>query len=225
MSPSLFRSARYDGAEDFTHVAMLARTSSALIVHPRFEAQSMAQLVRLGRSRPGGIDFASAGLGTSTHMLALRIGQAAGFPMNPISYRGAGPALTDVIAGTVGVMVDGLPSCIPHIRDGGVKALATADAQRNRHLPAVPTLIESGFPGMVSYSWFGLSGPKGLPAPIVETLSREVRAILALPAMRRRWEELTADAPEMSPAQYAAFIREDIATWGEVIRKAGVSAE
>jgi tripartite-type tricarboxylate transporter receptor subunit TctC len=225
MSPSLFRSARYDAAEDFTHITMLATTSSALIVHPRFEAQTVTDLVRLGRSRPDGIDFASAGLGTSTHMLALRIGQAGGFRMNPISYRGAGPALTDVIAGTVGFMVDGLPSCIPHIRDGAVKAIATADAQRNRHLPEVPTLIESGFPGLISYSWFGLSGPKGLPAPVVETLNREVRAILALPAMRRRWEELTAEAPEMSPDRYADFIRQDIATWAEVIRKAGVTAE
>jgi tripartite-type tricarboxylate transporter receptor subunit TctC len=109
--------------------------------------------------------------------------------------------------------------------DGGVKAIATADARRNRHLPEVPTLIESGFPGLVSYSWFGLSGPKGLPEPIVETLNREVRAILALPTMRRRWEELTAEAPEMSPDRYAGFIRQDIATWAEVIRRAGVTAE
>ncbi len=225
MSPTMFRSARYDGEKDFTHIAMLARTSSALVVNPRFEAQSVADLVRLGRSRPGGLDFASAGLGTSTHMLALRIGQAAGFRMNPISYRGAGPALTDVIAGNVGFMVDGLPSSISHIRAGAVKAIATADAERNRHLPEVPTLIESGFPGMVSYSWFGLSGPKGLPAPIVETLSRETLAILAMPAMRQRWEELTAEAPAMTPEQYTAFIRDDIETWAEVIRKAGVSVE
>jgi tripartite-type tricarboxylate transporter receptor subunit TctC len=89
----------------------------------------------------------------------------------------------------------------------------------------VPTLIESLFPGLVSYSLFGLSGPKCLPAPIVETLSREVRAMLALPAMQRRWQDLTAEAPEMSPAQYAAFIRQDIATWSEVIRRAGITAE
>jgi tripartite-type tricarboxylate transporter receptor subunit TctC len=106
-----------------------------------------------------------------------------------------------------------------------VKAIAVADAERNRHLPAVPTLIESGLPGMTSYSWFGVSGPAGLPAPIVERLNTEIRAILASPPVRQRYNELTADAPDMTPAQYTAFIREELRVWGEVVRAAGITQE
>jgi len=225
ISPSLFRTLRYDAMTDFTHVAMGATTSTAVVVNPNYAAQSVAALIALGKSRPDGIDFAIAGHGTTTHLLGLRIALAAGFRLNAIPYRGAGPAMADVIAGNVGMMVDGLPSCIPHIRAGAVKAIAVADAERNRHLPTVPTLIESGLPGMTSYSWFGVSGPAGLPAPIVDRLNAEIRAILASPPVRQRYNDLTADAPDMTPAQYTAFIREELRVWGEVVRAAGITQE
>ena len=225
ISPSLFRTMRYDAMADFTHVAMGATTSTAVVVNPNYPAQSVAALIALGKSRPDGIDFAIAGHGTTTHLLGLRIALAAGFRLNAIPYRGAGPAMADVIAGNVGMMVDGLPSSIPHIRAGAVKAIAVADAHRNRHLPDVPTLIESGLPGMTSYSWFGVSGPAGMPAPIVEKLNAEIRAILASPPVRQRYNDLTADAPDMTPAQYTAFIREELRVWGEVVRAAGITQE
>lgn len=225
ISPSLFRTMRYDAMTDFTHIAMGATTSTAVVVNPNYPAQSVAALIALGKSRPDGIDFAIAGHGTTTHLLGLRIALAAGFRLNAIPYRGAGPAMADVIAGNVGMMVDGLPSSIPHIRAGAVKAIAVADAQRNRHLPDVPTLIESGLPGMTSYSWFGVSGPAGMPAPIVEKLNAEIRAILASPPVRQRYNDLTADAPDMTPAQYTAFIREELRVWGEVVRAAGITQD
>lgn len=225
ISPSLFRTMRYDAMTDFTHIAMGATTSTAVVVNPSYPAQSVAALIALGKSRADGIDFAIAGHGTTTHLLGLRIALAAGFRLNAIPYRGAGPAMADVIAGNVGMMVDGLPSCIPHIRAGVVKAIAVADAERNRHLPTVPTLIESGLPGMTSYSWFGVSGPAGLPAPIVTRLNGEIRAILASPTVRQRYTDLTADAPDMTPAQYTAFIQEELRVWGEVVRTAGITQE
>jgi tripartite-type tricarboxylate transporter receptor subunit TctC len=224
ISPSMFTNVRYDSLADFTHIAIAATTSSAVIVHPRYQAQTMPDLIRLGGSRPDGLDFAISGHGTTTHLLGMRIGLATGIRMNPIPYRGAGPALLDVMAGTVGLMVDGLPSSIRHIRDGAVKAIAVADAERNRHLPEVPTLIESGLAGMTSYSWFGVSGPKGMPAPIVDRLNREIRAILQLPPIRERYLSLTADAPDMTPEQYTAFIAEELRVWGEVVRATGIRA-
>jgi tripartite-type tricarboxylate transporter receptor subunit TctC len=225
ISPSLFRNVRYDPVADFTHVALAATTSTAVVVNPRYEAQSMQALIALGRSRPDGLDFAIAGHGTTTHLLGMRIGLAAGFRMNPILYRGAGPALIDVIAGTVGLFVDGLPSSIGYLREGTLKAIAVADAERNRHLPSIPTLIESGLPGMTSYSWFGVSGPRGLPAPVVQRLNTEIRAILQMPAVRQRYLELTADAPDMTPEQYTAFIAEEVRVWGEVVRATGATAD
>jgi tripartite-type tricarboxylate transporter receptor subunit TctC len=224
ISPSMFQNVRYDPLNDFTHIALAATTSTAVIVNPRYPAQDMAALIALGRSRADGLDFAISGHGTTTHLLGMRIGLATDVRWNPIPYRGAGPALLDVIAGNVGLMVDGLPSCIGHIRDGSVKALAVADPRRNTHLPAIPTLIESGLPGMTSYSWFGVSGPRGIPTPVVERLNTEIRAILQLPAIRQRYVELTADAPDTTPAQYAAFIEEELRVWGEVVRRTGVTA-
>ncbi|PWS37042.1 hypothetical protein DFH01_09195 [Falsiroseomonas bella] len=224
ISPSMFKNTPYDPMADFTHIALAATTSTAVIVNPRYPAQTMPALLEYGRSRPDGLDFAISGHGTTTHLLGMRIGLATGIRMNPIPYRGAGPALLDVISGTVGLMVDGLPSCIGHIRDGAVKAIAVADPQRNANLPQVPTLIESGLPGMTSYSWFGVSGPKGMPAPIVERLNTEIRAILKLPAVQQRYRELTADPSDMTPAQYTAFIAEELRVWGDVVQRTGISA-
>ena len=224
ISPSMFDNVRYDPLADFTHIAIAATTSSAVIVNPRYPAQTIPDLIRYGRSRADGLDFAISGHGTTTHLLGMRIGLVTGIRMNPIPYRGAGPALIDVMAGTVGLMVDGLPSSIQHIRDGAVKAIAVADAERNRHLPSIPTLIEGGLAGMTSYSWFGVSGPKGMAAPVVDRLNREIRAILQQPAIRDRYLSLTADAPDFTPAQYTAFIAEELRVWGEVVRATGVRA-
>lgn len=224
ISPSLFRNVRYDSMADFTHIALAATTSSAVVVNPRYAAQTMPDLLRHGRSRPDGLDFAISGHGTTTHLLGMRIGLATGIRMNPIPYRGAGPALIDVIAGNVGLMVDGLPSSIGFIRDGSLKAIATADAGRNRHLPDVPTLAESGLPGMTSYSWFGVSGPKGMAAPVVERLNTEIRAILKLPAIQQRYLQLTADAADLTQEAYTAFIEEELRVWSEVVRATGITA-
>jgi len=224
ISPALYNNVRYKALEDFTHIALAATTSTAVVVNPQYEAQTIADLVRLGRSRPDGLDFAISGAGTSTHLLGMRFARAAGIKLNPISYRGSGPALTDVIAGNVKFMFDGLPSCIGHIRSGALKAIAVADPQRNPKLPNVPTLAEAGYTNLISYSWFGVSGPKGMPREVVTKLNTEIRAILKLPAVQRRYDELTADAPDMSPAQYTDFIREELTTWAEVVKATGVTA-
>jgi tripartite-type tricarboxylate transporter receptor subunit TctC len=111
------------------------------------------------------------------------------------------------------------------LRAGTLKAIAVADPQRNRFLPDVPTLIESGFPGMTSYSWFGISAPRGTPAPIVERLNLAIREILKQPAVQARYTQLTADASDFTPAQFTAFIRDDLATWAEVVRATGTTIE
>lgn len=224
ISPSLFRNVRYDPMGDFTHIALAARTSNGFFVNPRFEAQSFAELMTLARTRPGGVDFAMSGAGTTTHLLGARVAMAANVRLNPIPYRGSGPAVTDTVAGNVGLLVDGLPSSIAFARDGGLRCIVTADHQRNRFLPNVPTLIESGL-DITSYSWFGISGPRGLPAPMVEQLNRVVREVLDLPAVRQRYTELTADGPDTTPAQYAAFIQDELRVWGEVVRATGATAE
>jgi tripartite-type tricarboxylate transporter receptor subunit TctC len=224
ISPALFANLRYDPLADFAHIALAATTSNVLTVNPRFEARSVADLVTMGRARADGIDYAHSGNGTTTHLLGLRSGIAAGIRMNPVAYRGSGPAITDLVAGNIGVMFDGLPSSIGHLRGGTLRALAVADPEPNAMLPGVQTFKQAGFPDLISYSWFGLSAPRATPPEIVALLNREVRAILALPAVRARYAELTADAPDTSPAAYETFIREELATWAAVVRATGATA-
>jgi tripartite-type tricarboxylate transporter receptor subunit TctC len=225
ISPALFRNIRYDAMGDFTHIALAARTSNGIFVNPRFEAQTFRDLVQVARGKPGGLDFAMSGHGTTTHLLGVRVSMASGIRLNPVPYRGSGPALIDVVGGTIGILVDGLPSSISFVRDGTLRAVVTADHERNRFLSDVPTLIESGFPGLTSYSWFGISGPRDMAPALVERLNRTVRDVLALPMVRQRYTELTAEGPDMSPGEYAAFIREEMQVWGEVVRAAGATAD
>jgi tripartite-type tricarboxylate transporter receptor subunit TctC len=224
ISPALFANIRYDPLADFAHIALAATTSNVLTVNPGFEARSVADLVAMGKARADGIDYAHSGNGTTTHLLGLRFGIASGIRMNPVAYRGSGPAITDLIAGNIKVMFDGLPSSIGHLRGGTLRALAVADPAPNPMLPGVPTLAQAGFAGLISYSWFGLSAPRGTPEPIVALLNREVRAILAQPAVRARYAELTADAPDTSAEAYTQFIRDELATWAAVVRATGATA-
>ena len=223
--PTMARDIRYDALNDFTHIGPLAATATAVLVNPRHEIQSIDDLVRIGRSRQAGVDFATAGFGTSTHLAGMRIGLQGGFRMNPVVYRGSGPALADVMAGTVGLTIDSMPAVIGHIRGGTLKALAVLDPQRNMMIPDVPTIVEQGFPGLISYSWFGISGPAGMPAAAVQRISTEMRAVLSMPEVRARYQELSADAPDMTPEQYTAFVREEVRIWGDVVRATGVRAE
>lgn len=225
VSPALYRSVRYDAMTDFTHVVLAATTPQALIANPRWAARTIADVVRIGRATPGGLNVATAGVGSTGHMMALRFGLAAGFKVNPVPYRGSGPALADIIAGNVDFMFDSLASSIGHVRGGQLRALAVIDPQRSVFLPEVPTLAEAGFPGLVSYSWFGVSGPKGMPRPVVDVLNREVRAILKMPEVQERYRALTADAPDTTPEQYTDFVREELRVWAEVVRATGATAE
>jgi tripartite-type tricarboxylate transporter receptor subunit TctC len=224
ISPSLFANIRYDALADFEHIALAATTSNVLTVNPAFEARTVADLVAMGKARPDGIEYAHSGNGTTTHLLGLRFAIAAGIRLNPVAYRGSGPAITDVVAGNVKVMFDGLPSSIGHLRGGTLRALAVADPDPNPMLQAVPTFKQAGFSDLISYSWFGLSAPKGTAPEIVAILNREVRAILALPSVRERYTQLTADAPDTSADAYRQFISEELATWAAVVRTTGATA-
>lgn len=224
ISPSLFKNVKYDSMTDFTHIAMGATTSTALVINPKFEGQTLADIVRIAKAKQGGVDFALAGHGTSTHLAGMRWAQMAGITLNPVPYRGAGPALQAVINGECPMLFDGLPSNIGFLRAGTLKAVAVSDATRNRFLPDIPTFRELGY-DLISYSWFGISGPKGVPRPIVDQLNAEIRKILQSPDIKQRYLDLTADAPDMTPEQYSDFIRAELQSWGEIVRTTGITAE
>lgn len=224
IAPSLYRNIRYDAMRDFVHIALVTRNPSAMVCNPGFAAQTLADVVRIAKEKPGSLDFATSGAGSSNHLLGLRFAIAAGITLNHVPYRGAGPAMTDTIAGVVPIMFDGLPSASGHIRAGRVRLLATSGAERSAAFPDAPTFKESGF-DVVSYQWFGISAPAGTPAAIVDRLNREIREILKEPEVVARFDQLGGGIVDMTPEQYGAFVAEEIAVWAPVVRASGATVE
>lgn len=224
IAPSLHANLRYDAVRDFTHVALLISNPSVIVANPRAGIANMAELARLHRAGAAGLDMASSGAGSSNHLIIVRLGQMLGRELNHIPFRGAGPAMTAVIAGQVPLMSDSLPSAAAHIRQGSVRAVAMSSAERHPGFPEVPTLREQGF-DLVSSSWFGLSGPARLPAEVVERLSRELRAILDQPEIAARFAELGGTPGRMSPAEYAGFVAAELALWAPLVRESGAQPD
>ena len=223
VSPALYPNIPYDALRDFTHVGMIARSPSVLLVNPNSPVRTLADFAAAARAA-GEVRFAVAGIGTSSHLAGVRLAMALGVRTESIPYRGAGPALTDLIGGVVPAMMDSLPSCGPHVRAGALRALAVSGAERAEGFPDLPTLREGGL-DVVSYAWFGISGPAGLPAPVVQRLSTELRAVLNDPPTRARLEELGGAPPDTTPESYTAFIRDELAAFAPLVRAAGLQPQ
>ncbi|MBU8545286.1 MULTISPECIES: Bug family tripartite tricarboxylate transporter substrate binding protein [Roseomonadaceae] len=223
VSPSLYPNLSYDPMRDFTHVALVVASPSVLVVTKNHPAQNLEQFIAHVR-RAGEIDFAVSGIGSSSHLTGVRLGMALGIRVTAVPYRGAGPAMTDTIAGVVPAMMDSLPSAAQHIVNGSVRAIAVSSATRSGRFPDLPTLKESGV-DVVNSAWFGISGPAGLPAPIVARLATAIREVLTDPSILTRFEDLTgAPPPESTPESYTAFVRSEIAGFAPIVRAAGIEA-
>jgi tripartite-type tricarboxylate transporter receptor subunit TctC len=224
IAATLFRSLPYDPVRDFTHVALLVTTPTILVVNPAFPAHSLADVVRLSQNAPGGLDMASSGAGSSNHLLLVRFAELTGAKLNHVPYRGGGPAMTDVIAGTVPMMSDTLPSALPHLRGGSVRALAVSGPERSPLVPEVPTFRESGI-DLINLPWYGLSGPAGLDPAVRDKLAATVRAVLDAPGLRVRLEELGSAPGNLGPADYTRFVADEAARWAPVVRASGAQAD
>lgn len=224
ISPALYRNLRYDPVRSFTHVAMVITNPSVWVVPPRSEINDLTDLVRAAQVRNGGLDMASSGAGSSNHLLLVRFSGQAGIDHTHVPFRGAGPAMTAVIAGQVAMMSDSLPSAAGHISQGSVRPIAMSSAERHPAFPNVPTFREQGFE-LVSTSWFGVSGPAALPAPIVERLNREILAVIATPEARARFAELGGSAGDMTPMQFTSFVASEVAAWAPVVRASGATVD
>ena len=177
------------------------------------------------RPIPDKLAFATSGPGSSNHILGTMLGLVSNTKLVHIPYRGAGPAMQDVMAGNVPSMFDSLPSAAPHIKAGKVRALAVSGAERNPSFPDVPTMKEQGYPTLVSYSWFGLSGPAKLPAPIVERLAAEMQVVLKNPDVIKRWQDIGAESSTMTPAEYTAFVKTELEKATAAVKASGAKPE
>ena len=221
-APALFPKLPYDPIKNFTHVALVATTPTVLVVNKHTPFRTLESLVRYAKANPGKLSFATSGNGSSAHLVGEMLMLEAGIGMVHIPYRGAGPAMLDVVANQVPMMFDSLGSASTNIRSGEVRALAVSSAARQNGFPDVPTFSESGLPNVESTSWFGVSGPAGLPPEIRKKLARAVVDAVNSPDVQARLGELQFTPSSISPAEFPAFIQHEAARWKTTVQRAGI---
>jgi tripartite-type tricarboxylate transporter receptor subunit TctC len=219
---ALFGKLSYDPVVDFAPISLLAAVPNIISVNPAQPVNSLAELVALAKAKPGQLSYASSGNGTSTHLAAELFKAVAAIDIAHIPYKGSAPAVTDVIAGQVPVLVDSVASSTAQVKAGKLKALATTSPKRLLVLPDLPTVAESGYPGFQSTAWIGLLAPAGTPKAIVEQINAAVIKVMALPETRERMAGFGAEITTSTPDEFAAHIRSEMAKLGKVIRDANI---
>jgi tripartite-type tricarboxylate transporter receptor subunit TctC len=194
-------------------------------VHPDVAAKSLKELIELARAQPGKLSYASSGSGTSIHLCGELFKMLAKVDLVHIPYKGSAPAIIDMVGGQVQVMFDNMPSALPHVKAGKLRALAVTSAQRSPSAPDVPTMGEAGLAGFDVQSWFGLVAPKGTPKEIITRMNAEAVKALASTEIKERFLDLGAVPGPMSPDAFGEFIRAEITRWGEVVKASGAKAE
>jgi tripartite-type tricarboxylate transporter receptor subunit TctC len=215
----------YDLVRDFSAISLLGTVPFILVVNPAVPAKSVAELIQLAKSRPGQINYASAGNGTPLHLAGEMLKMMTGIDIVHVPYKGAAQGLTDVMAGQIQMMFAVGPVGIPQVRSGKVRGLAVSTAKRSRIVPDLPTVAESGVPGFEVVGWNGLLAPAGSPKSVLEKLYGEIAKVTALPDMQSRIVGLGFEPVSSKRDEFAAFVRADIARWAKVIREAHVKID
>jgi tripartite-type tricarboxylate transporter receptor subunit TctC len=224
-NPHLYANAGWDPLKDFAPVAMLTRAPQVIVVNANLKANTLAELVAFAKANPGKLNYASSGNGSIQHIAGELFKQLTGTFITHIPYRGAGPAVQDLIGGQVDLFMTTPASVVQHIKSGKLKALAVSSNTRLAALPQVPTAVEAGLKGFTLDSWFALYGPAGLPADVVQRLSSEVEKILGMPDIKRRAEEAGTSVELMSPTQLGDYTRKELDYWGKVIKSSKITAD
>ena len=226
INPWLYGSVSYDAVRDFRHVALLVQVPNVLVVHPELPVRSVAELIAYARARPGKLDFASGSAGSTGHLAGELFKQMTGTYLVHIPYRGAAPAMADLLAGRVHLMFDNLANALPQIRAGRVRALAVTTKSRSSFLPELPTLHESGLAGFDLTTWWGLMAPAQTPEAWVERLARAVARALEAPDVRERLRAMGSEAPAVrSPAAFTEFVAAELKTYGPLVRRSGAKPD
>ena len=222
---ALYSRLGYDPVKDFAPVVLVGIQPNMLVVHPAVPAHSVAELIAYARQHPGKLNYASTGAGVASHLSAELFKAMAGVDMVHIPYKGAQPALTDVIAGQCQIMFATSASAIPYVKAGRLRALAVTTAQRSPSLPDLPTVAEAGVPGFESITWHGVVVPSATPAAIIERLNRDINAALRERDLRDRLQGLGVEVAGGSPQEFAAYIAREIPKWTKVVKDSGARVE
>jgi tripartite-type tricarboxylate transporter receptor subunit TctC len=222
---TLYSKLPYDQLRDFAPVSLTASLPLLLMANNSVPANSVKELIALAKAKPRQINFASFGTGSSSHLAAELFKTMAGVDMNHVPYKGAPPAITDLVAGQVQIFFSGLPPGLPFVKSGKAKGLAVTSAQRTPLLPDVPTVAESGLTGYEAISWSGVLVPAATPRDVIARLNAELTRILQLPDVKERLANLGFEPLTSTPEQFAAFLRTEISKWGKVVKDSGAHAD
>ncbi len=225
VNATLYTKLPYDTVKDFAGVSQVASVPDVLVVAPLLGAKTVKDLIALAKSKPGLLNFASAGIGNGTHISGEQFNLEAGIKLVHVPYKGTPEALTDTMTGRVQYFFSPIVPATPFIKDGRLLALAVSTAKRSPVLPNVPTVAEAAVPGFEFDLWFGILAPRKTPRPVVNLLSKEVARILVLPDIKERMQNYGAVAKASTPKQFDAFIRSEVAKLGKVVTASGAKAD
>ena len=225
IAAGLIPSLPYDPHKAFQQITTAVKVPHVLVVNPAVPAKTVQEFIALARAQPGKLNYGSGGNGTNTHLAGELFKNLTGTAIEHIPYKGAGAVLADLMANQVQALITSVPTALPHIRTGKLRALMVTGAQRNPQLPDVPSATESGLPKMDIDFWIGFGAPAGTPRPVIDNLHRAIVESLALPAARKRIDEMGLTVVASSPEQATALVNREIDRWTVVIKQAGIKAD
>lgn len=225
INASLYSKMPYDTVKDFAPVTLAGAATIVLVAHPSVQAKSVKELIALGKSRPGKINWASPGSGTPHHLAGELFKTMTGIDMVHIPYKGAAPAVIDLLGGQVSLAFVSLPAALPHIKAGRLTALGISAPQRSAVAPEVPTIAESALAGYELENWYGVLAPAGTPREIVNQLNREIVKALQMPEMKERLNSQGFEIRTSTPEQFAAYIKSEIVKWAKIVKDSGAKVD
>jgi tripartite-type tricarboxylate transporter receptor subunit TctC len=225
VNQSLFGKMPYDPVRDFAPVTLTGSASHVLVAHPSIPVTTVKDLIALAQARPGQLTFASSGIGNATHLTGELFKYLAKVNMVHVPYKGGGPAMTDLMGGQVSFSFASMPSALPHVRSGRLRAIAVSAGKRSPAIPELPTVAESGLPGFASEDWQGILAPAKTPPEIVARLNGELQRVLGLPELKEKLIAAGFEARTSTPEGFADFIKAETVKWARVVKEAGIKAE
>jgi len=225
VAPYMLAQIPYDPVKDFAPVALVAQNTLLIVVTPTMPVKSVQDLIALAKARPGELNFATGGVGTSPHMSGELFKTAAKIDMVPVHYKGDAAAVIDVIGGQVPVMFLNITGMLPHVKSGKLRGLAVTSARRSTVIPEYPTIAESGLPRYEVVTWFGVLAPAATPAEIIARLNREIVQAVAVPSVKEQISQLGLEIVASSPEQYAAVLKSENARWSKMVRDLRLRAQ
>ncbi len=225
IAPGLYPSLPYDPVKDFEPISLLFTSPTALVVHPSIPVKTLKEFIAFARARPGQLNYGSGGNGTTSHLTGELFKTRAGVDIVHVPYKGSGPAATDLVAGQIHAMFQGLHLALPFVRSNRLRVLGVTSPKRSPMAPEVPTLDEAGLPGFSSSTWYGVMAPAATPRPIIDQLNAALLKSLNAPGMRQKVAEQGLTPVGSTPEAFAATLQDEIRTWTKVIRQSGARVD